>query len=112
MLLFDANLSPKLAGRLGELFPGSMHVFQTGLASYTSDETIWQYAKRDRICSGNRGFWLIELATQLGAPPKVVRLENCNYPTSQAELALRRYAIAIADLEHSERSVLILRKED
>ena len=43
-LLFDANLSPKLVGRLGELFPGSEHVFDTGLARSTSDEKIWKYA--------------------------------------------------------------------
>jgi predicted nuclease of predicted toxin-antitoxin system len=43
-LIFDANLSPKLVGRLGDLFPGSVHVFDTGLARSTSDETIWDYA--------------------------------------------------------------------
>jgi len=41
-LLFDANLSPKLVQRLAELFPDSIHVFDTGLAGYTSDETIWE----------------------------------------------------------------------
>ena len=44
-LLFDANLPPKLVGRLAELFPDSVHVFDTGLARYTSDETIWKYAR-------------------------------------------------------------------
>jgi predicted nuclease of predicted toxin-antitoxin system len=43
-LLFDANLSPKLANRLSELFPGSIHVFDTGLAQFTSDQAIWEYA--------------------------------------------------------------------
>jgi len=41
-LLFDANLSPKLVHRLAELFPDSVHVFDTGLARFTSDEVIWQ----------------------------------------------------------------------
>ena len=40
-LLFDADLSPKLAGRLDELFPGSTHVFDTGLARFTPDEQVW-----------------------------------------------------------------------
>jgi len=31
-LLFDANLSPKLAGRLAELFPDSVHVSDTPFA--------------------------------------------------------------------------------
>jgi len=43
-LPFDANLSPKLVGRLGELFPGSAHVFETGLARSTPDEKIWEFA--------------------------------------------------------------------
>jgi predicted nuclease of predicted toxin-antitoxin system len=46
-LLFDANLSPKLVGRLAQLFPGSVHVFGTGLAQFTSDETIWEYARNN-----------------------------------------------------------------
>ena len=41
-LLFDANLSPKLVHRLAELFPDSVHVFDTSLARFTSDEVIWQ----------------------------------------------------------------------
>ena len=44
-LLFDANLSPKLVGRLAELFPESVHVFETGLARHTSGETIWDFAR-------------------------------------------------------------------
>jgi predicted nuclease of predicted toxin-antitoxin system len=44
-LLFDANLSPKLVRRLAELFPDSVHVFNTSLARFTSDEVIWEYAR-------------------------------------------------------------------
>jgi len=39
-LLFDANLSPKLVSRLAELFPNSLHVFDTGFGQFVSDETI------------------------------------------------------------------------
>lgn len=51
-LLFDANLSPKLVGRLAALFPDSIHVFDTGLARFTSDEAIWEYAR-------SRGFVIV-----------------------------------------------------
>ena len=44
-LLFDANLSPKLVGRLGELFPGSSHIVDAGLGRFTPDMQIWEYAK-------------------------------------------------------------------
>ena len=46
-LLFDANLSPKLVGRLRDLFPGSAHVFDTGLARSTPDDKIWEYASAE-----------------------------------------------------------------
>ena len=108
-LLFDANLSPKLVARLAELFPDSVHVFDTGLARFTSDETIWGYA-------GAHGFTIVtadsdflDLASSRGAPPKVVRLENCNYRTSQVEALLRRHAIRIAELEQPSRATLVIR---
>lgn len=108
-LLFDANLSPKLVHRLAELFPDSVHVFDTGLARFTSDETIWEYA-------GSHGFTFVtadsdflDLVSSRGAPPKVVHLENCNYRTSQVEGLLRRHAIWIAELEQSSRAILVIR---
>jgi predicted nuclease of predicted toxin-antitoxin system len=48
-LLFDANLSPKLVGRLAALFPGSAHVFDTDMARSTPDERIWEYAAAEGI---------------------------------------------------------------
>ena len=51
-LLFDANLSPRLVNRLSELFPGSAHVFATGLARFCPDEQVWAYAK-------NNGFLIV-----------------------------------------------------
>ena len=83
-LLFDANLSPKLVGRLAQLFPGSVHVFDTGLARATSDEKIWKYAGDD------------------------VHLENCDYRTSQVESVLRHDAVRIAELEQSPRITLTI----
>jgi predicted nuclease of predicted toxin-antitoxin system len=43
-LLFDANLSPKLVRRLADLFPGLAHVIDTGLAQFTLNTVIWDYA--------------------------------------------------------------------
>jgi predicted nuclease of predicted toxin-antitoxin system len=108
-LLFDANLSPKLAGRLRELFPDSTHVFDTGLARFTSDETIWEYAGLNGFIIVTADSDFIDLAEKRGAPPKVVRLENCNYKTSVVEALLRRNAVRIADLGHSDRTVLVVR---
>ncbi len=108
-LLFDANLSPKLVHRLAELFPDSVHVFDTGLARFTSDEVIWQYAATHGFTIVTADSDFLDLAESRGAPPKVVRLENCNYRTSQVEDLLRRHAILIAELEQSSRSTLVIR---
>jgi predicted nuclease of predicted toxin-antitoxin system len=74
--LFDANLSPRLVGRLAVLFPGSAHVFEIGLDRFKTDEQIWTYA-------GTNGFTIVMadsdflwLAESRGAPPKVIRLQN------------------------------------
>jgi predicted nuclease of predicted toxin-antitoxin system len=108
-LLFDANLSPKLVHRLAELFPDSVHVFDTGLARFTSDEVIWQYAAAHEFTIVSADSDFLDLSKSRGAPPKVVRLENCNYRTSQVEDLLRRHAILIAELDQSSRSTLIIR---
>jgi predicted nuclease of predicted toxin-antitoxin system len=108
-LLFDANLSPKLVGRLAGLFPGSVHVFDTGLARFTSDSAVWEYAKTNGFVIVTADADFLSLAKDRGAPPKVVRLENCNYRTSQVEDLMRRHAVRIAELEGSSRSTLIIR---
>ena len=108
-LLFDANLSPKLVERLAELFPDSAHVFETGLARFTSDETIWEYAGAHGFTIVTADSDFVHLAGSRGTPPKVIRLENCNYRTIQVESLLRRHAILIAELEKSSLPTLIIR---
>lgn len=108
-LLFDANLSPKLAGRLSDLFPYSIHVFDTGLARRTSDEAIWEYARENGFVIVTADSDFLGLAEERGTPPKVVRLENCNYRTGRVEDLLRRNAVRIVELEHSSRAVLTIR---
>ncbi len=108
-LLFDANLSPKLVNRLEELFPGSAHVFGTGLARSTTDEKIWEYAAAEGFTIVTADSDFLDLSRSRGAPPKVVHLENCDYRTSQVENLLRRYAIWITELEQSSRITLAIR---
>ena len=64
-LLFDANLSPKLVGRLADLFPDSLHVFDTGLVRFTSDEVIWEYAGDHGFVIVTAGADFLELAALL-----------------------------------------------
>lgn len=108
-LLFDANLSPRLIGRLTELFPDSTHVFHTGLERFASDERIWGYAAANGFTIVTADADFVRLAEALGPPPRVVRLENCNYKTSVVEELLRRNAIRIAELGDSDRAILVIR---
>ena len=43
-LLFDHNLSYKLAGRLADLFPDAEHVRNVNLHE-ADDRTVWEYAR-------------------------------------------------------------------
>ncbi|HYO45355.1 MAG TPA: DUF5615 family PIN-like protein [Gemmatimonadota bacterium] len=43
-LLFDANISHRLADSLSDLYPGSVHVRLVGLQRAT-DREIWDYAR-------------------------------------------------------------------
>jgi predicted nuclease of predicted toxin-antitoxin system len=109
-LLFDANLSPKLVARLADLFPGSTHIFATTLARFTSDERIWEFAREQGFAIVSADADFLDLAEQHGAPPKVIRIENCRYRTAEIERLLRRDAISVAEFVGSDRGVLILRQ--
>lgn len=88
-LLFDSNLSHRLAEALGSLYPGSSHVRHFKLAR-AGDEAIWNFARE-------RGFAIISKDSDFhqrsflyGFPPKViwVRMGNCS--TADIETALRK----------------------
>jgi predicted nuclease of predicted toxin-antitoxin system len=98
-----------LVGRLIQLFPGSRHVFDTGLARLTSDEIIWEYAKTNGFVIVTADSDFVELARDRGTPPRVVQLDKCNYRTARVEELLRRHAVRIADLGESSRAILIIR---
>lgn len=109
-LLFDANLSPKLAVQLADLFPGSAHLFALDLPRNAADEQIWSFAKYN-------GFHIVTtdgddyppLVERFGPPPKVILLQSWRYPTKFAVALIRSKAILIADFENSDRGLLVLR---
>lgn len=107
-LLFDANISFKLAERLADLFPDSSHVSRESLGQAT-DEEVWNFAiERDYvIVSKDEDFH--QLAFLRGPPPKVVWIRTGNSPTETLEQAIRRNAARIETFgQDSESSFLIL----
>jgi predicted nuclease of predicted toxin-antitoxin system len=108
-LLFDANLSRRIAPLVKDLFAGSLHVSQLGLAGATPDTAIWEFAKRNHFTIVTADSDFLRLAELHGAPPKVIQLARMNYSTETAANLIRRNAIVIAEFEESPRATLILR---
>ena len=87
-LLFDENISPRLVAALSDVFPGSVHVRDVGLARAT-DAAIWAYA-RDRgltILSKDSDFHQVSFLR--GPPPKVIWIRRGNCSTVDIEALLR-----------------------
>ncbi len=109
-LLFDENLSRRLLRRIEDLFPGSAHVAELGLAQ-TADAVIWEYAKTLGFCILSADSDFYDRAIALGAPPKVIWLKGCDYPNDVAEELMRTQAIRIAAfMDDSEAAILVLPK--
>ena len=70
-LLFDENLSPRLAEKVGGLWPDCSHVELSGLRR-ASDETIWKFAQAERFMIVSKDDDFRALALVRGAPPKVI----------------------------------------
>jgi len=108
-LLFDENLSRKLVPLVEDLFPGSAHVTRVGISSGASDQQVWDYARQNGfvIITADNDF--LSLADTRGHPPKVILLDNCDYPTNVAARIIRAEVNRILQFDGDARAVLILR---
>jgi predicted nuclease of predicted toxin-antitoxin system len=95
-LLFDQNLSFRLAERLTDVYPGSGHVRLLGL-DQVDDREIWDFAARQGFTIVSKDADFQQLAMLLGPPPKVIwiRLGNCQ--ATAVEALLRQGASAVAE---------------
>ena len=87
-LLFDQNLSPKLAVRLADLFPDSRHVQDLALDS-ADDTAVWDRARQDGFTVVSKDEDYSHLSVLRGSPPKVLWLLLGNSTTRQVEDAIR-----------------------
>lgn len=109
-LLFDANISRRIVPMLNDLFPDSSQVMQLGLTGETPDEVIWDVTKKENFAIVTADSDFVQLSARFGAPPRVIQLERMDYSTAVAASLIRRHAIAIAQLENSERELLVVRR--
>lgn len=96
-LLFDQNLSPSLVTRLGDVYPGSSHVFLLGLDRAT-DEGVWQFARDNGFTLVSKDADFSDLSLLRGYPPKVLWLRLGNCATAQVDALLRRHREAIEQM--------------
>lgn len=106
-LLFDENLSEKLAERLEDEFPGSAHVRSLALAT-AKDIELFMLARE-------RGFTMItkdndfdNLAVLDNDPPKVIRIRLGNCTTAAVEILIRSSLERIRRFGASEEESLLL----
>lgn len=100
-LLLDQNLSPRLATRLADLFPGSGHVHLAGI-DRSPDEVVWNYARENGYLLVTKDADFSELSTLHGFPPKVIWLRLGNCATEEIETLLRLHYEAIQQLVESD----------
>ena len=98
-LLFDQNLSPKLAGRLADLFPDSSHVQYEGL-DCADDNQVWEHARLNGFTIVTKDADYNNLSVVWGSPPKVIWLLFGNCTTAQVEAVFRGH---FADIEAFDR---------
>ena len=87
-LLFDENLSPRLAVGLSDVFPGSVHVRDVGL-SRASDAAIWGYAQDHDFTIVSKDSDFHQVSFLRGPPPKVIWIRRGNCTTTDIETLLR-----------------------
>ena len=90
-LLFDQNLSPRLAGELSDLFPGSLHVRSEALAS-ADDDDVWRHAAANDLIIVSKDSDFHQRSFVYGFPPKVIWIRTGNCSTESLILIIRDHA--------------------
>ena len=88
-LLFDANISPDLARRLEDLYPGSSHVLSVGLGAAPTDDAIWSFAAKLGFVVVTKDADFYRLSILHGPPPKVIWLRIGNATTELVAEVIR-----------------------
>lgn len=105
-LLFDENLSPRLPGRVADLFPDSLHVSDIGMKA-TDDPLVWNYAKDNDLMIVSKDSDMHDLSLVFGNPPNVIWLRLGNCSTRQVEELLRK-EFGVIELFQADEEVSLL----
>ncbi len=106
-LLFDQNLSQKLAMQLADIFPDSLHVHPLGLDQH-NDSALWDYAEANKLTIVTKDTDFLDFSAAFGSPPQVLLVQIGNCTTSQVEELIRRNEEAIREFVGSTSGLLAL----
>lgn len=105
-LLFDNNLSHKLARRLEDIFPGSSHVMNENLDE-AKDQEIWSFAKENDFTIVTKDSDFNEIRLLKGFPPKVIWLRTGNCKISNIERIIRDKYIILSEFHRNKNAGMI-----
>src|SRR6266481_4563558 len=98
-LLFDYQLSPRLANDLGDLFPNSSHAYLHSL-DHADDRDVWEFARLHGFTLVTKDSDFSDLSALRGFPPKVIWLRIGNCTTRQIEILIRGHRDTIEQFEN------------
>lgn len=108
LLLFDQNISPRLAERLVDMYPKSVHVYELGMGSATDIE-IWEYAHQHDYMIVTKDADFSELGVVRGFPPKIIWVRRGNCTTKDIENILHENFNEVKMLsEDNNTGILVL----
>jgi predicted nuclease of predicted toxin-antitoxin system len=71
---------------------------------------IWDYARNHGFAIITADTDFVTMANTYGPPPKIIPLENCDYPNSVALHIITANAILLSQFERDSRALLILQR--
>jgi predicted nuclease of predicted toxin-antitoxin system len=105
-LLFDQNLSHKLAVHVCDPYPESEHVRNLGLNA-AEDGAIREYAKADGFMIVSKDADFHQRSFVYGFPPKVIWVKLGNRSTADVEKVLRRGFVAVKNFHDDAEAAFL-----
>jgi predicted nuclease of predicted toxin-antitoxin system len=107
-LLFDQNLSPKLADSFSDKFNGTMHLQDLGLDG-AEDMVVWEYAKSNSFTIVTKDSDFNNMVSLFGFPPKVIWIRKGNCTTQQIKVMITEHIEGITTfIKDSENGILTI----
>lgn len=107
-LLFDQNLSPKLASYFSSNFENCQHLQDIGFGEL-EDMLVWEYAKTNGFTIVSKDSDFNNLVSYFGFPPKVIWLRRGNCSTKVIiEIMTENLELIKAFISDTENGILTI----